>query len=306
MGGFLDKPITTKKVESGQNEKLRFTTCEMQGWRRFMEDTKLTHLSLEGYEHLSLFGVFDGHGGDEVAKYVEKHFVQEFLKRGSLKEKDIGKALKETFIQMDLLLKTNAAIEEQLKYKQEANDDPKIKKEQLQAGCTAIVVVISPEKIYVANAGDSRAVLMRNGKVEALSEDHKPSLESERDRIIKAGATIVEGRVNGNLNLTRSLGDFSQKNVPKVPFHLQPIICLPEVRELERTGKEEFIIMGCDGIWERYEDNSEPFAIMLKTQLATTDAKTVLENFFDDNLSKGGMNPQGRDNMTAVLVEFIN
>lgn len=66
---------------------------------------------------------------------------------------------------MDLLLKTNAAIEEQLKYKQEAMDDPAIKKDQLQAGCTAIVIVISPDKIYAANAGDSRAVLMRDGKV---------------------------------------------------------------------------------------------------------------------------------------------
>lgn len=75
MGGFLDKPITTKKVESGQNEKLRYTSCEMQGWRRYMEDTKITRLTLEGYEHLSMFGVFDGHGGDEVSKYVEKHFV---------------------------------------------------------------------------------------------------------------------------------------------------------------------------------------------------------------------------------------
>lgn len=254
-----------------------------------------------------MFAVFDGHGGDEVAKYVENHFVAEFLKRNSLKDKDIGKALKETFIQMDLLLKTNAAIEEQLKYKQAAMEDPTVKKDQLQAGCTAIVVVISPDKIYAANAGDSRAVLMRNGKVEALSEDHKPSLESERERIIKAGATIIEGRVNGNLNLTRSLGDFSQKSVPKIAFHLQPIICLPDVREIDRTGKEEFIIIGCDGIWERYEDNSEPFGVLLKEQLASTgNAKTVLENFFNDNLSKGGVNPQGRDNMTAILVEFKN
>jgi serine/threonine protein phosphatase PrpC len=70
MGGFLEKPITTKNIKSGQSEKLRYTSCEMQGWRKYMEDTKLAHLALEGFEHLSLFGVFDGHGGDEVAKYV--------------------------------------------------------------------------------------------------------------------------------------------------------------------------------------------------------------------------------------------
>lgn len=117
------------------------------------------------------------------------------------------------------------------------------------AGCTAIVVAITPTKIYAANAGDSRAVLFRDGKTEPLSEDHKPSLESEKDRILKAGGQIIDGRVNGNLNLTRSLGDFSQKSVPKVPFHMQPIICLPEIREIERNGKEEFLVVACDGIW---------------------------------------------------------
>lgn len=176
MGGFLDKPITDKKLGSGSSDKLRYTSCEMQGWRKYMEDAKLTHLSLEGYPHLSLFGVFDGHGGDEVARYAEKHFVEELLKRNSLKERQIALALKETFIQMDLMLKSKDAIEEQIRYKEQTTGETGLKKDNLMAGCTAIVVVISPDKIFVANAGDSRAVLYRDGKTEPLSEDHKPSL----------------------------------------------------------------------------------------------------------------------------------
>jgi serine/threonine protein phosphatase PrpC len=67
------------------------------------------------------------------------------------------------------------------------------------------------KKLFVANAGDSRAVLGRAGKAVPLSFDHKPENEEEKDRIHKAGSTIQEGRVDGNLNLSRSLGDLKYK-----------------------------------------------------------------------------------------------
>ena len=67
------------------------------------------------------------------------------------------------------------------------------------------------KKMYVANAGDSRCVLCRKGKAVALSIDHKPDNEGEKKRIEKAGSTITEGRVDGNLNLSRSLGDLKYK-----------------------------------------------------------------------------------------------
>lgn len=61
------------------------------------------------------------------------------------------------------------------------------------------------------------------------------------------------GRVNGGLNLTRSFGDFDYKSNAKLQYHEQMITCRPDVREFERAkGKDEFIVMGCDGIWEKY------------------------------------------------------
>lgn len=61
---------------------------------------------------------------------------------------------------------------------------------------------------YVANIGDSRAVLCRGGQPLPLSIDHKPDLTEERNRIEKAGGFVKEGRVNGTLSLSRSFGDF--------------------------------------------------------------------------------------------------
>ena len=81
-------------------------------------------------------------------------------------------------------------------------------------GCTSNVVYIDKQKkkIFVANAGDSRCVLGKNGSATEMSIDHKPDGQIEIDRIEKSGSTITEGRVDGNLNLTRSLGDLKYKH----------------------------------------------------------------------------------------------
>lgn len=80
-------------------------------------------------------------------------------------------------------------------------------------GCTANVIYMNSanRKLIVANSGDSRCVMGHGGKCKALSFDHKPENQVEIDRIYKAGSVITEGRVDGNLNLTRALGDLKHK-----------------------------------------------------------------------------------------------
>jgi serine/threonine protein phosphatase PrpC len=67
----------------------------------------------------------------------------------------------------------------------------------MNTGCTACVCFISDQKIYCANAGDSRAILCKNGVAYALSIDHKPDMESEKKRIYKADGWVSDGRVKG-------------------------------------------------------------------------------------------------------------
>lgn len=104
----------------------------------------------------------------------------------------------------------------------------------------------------MANAGDSRSVLCRKGKAVDLSFDHKPESEEEEKRIKKAGGVVYMGRVNGGLNLTRSFGDFDYKKNSTLGYDEQMITCKPDIREYERNEGDEFIIVGCDGIWEKY------------------------------------------------------
>lgn len=87
------------------------------------------------------------------------------------------------------------------------------------SGCTAVVALIVGKDLYVANAGDSRCVVCRNGKAIEMSLDHKPEDEEETQRIEKAGGKItLDGRVNGGLNLSRAIGDHTYKKVSFLIF----------------------------------------------------------------------------------------
>ena len=85
---------------------------------------------------------------------------------------------------------------------------------QIHAGAAASVVLITKTEIYCANAGDCRAVLSKKGKAKDLSIDHKPNTPSEKQRIERANGFVDDNRVNGNLALSRSIGDFEYKGNP--------------------------------------------------------------------------------------------
>lgn len=67
---------------------------------------------------------------------------------------------------------------------------------------------MTKDRYFVANIGDSRAVLSRDDTAVPLSTDHKPDVPTEKNRIEKAGGFVKLGRVNGTLSLSRSFGDF--------------------------------------------------------------------------------------------------
>lgn len=73
-------------------------------------------------------------------------------------------------------------------------------------------------------------MLASGGKAEDLSEDHKPENPIEKERIYNAGSEIVDGRVDGNLNLSRSLGDLKHKTTPGLSVDKQPITCVPDIK----------------------------------------------------------------------------
>lgn len=103
MGIYLPKPSTEKKTSTGESNNIVFAESAMQGWRMSMEDAHICQLNI--IEGVHLFAVFDGHGGSEVARFCEKHFVQSLLKNQNFIDKNYDKALGENFHAMDELMK---------------------------------------------------------------------------------------------------------------------------------------------------------------------------------------------------------
>jgi protein phosphatase 2C family protein 2/3 len=122
--------------------------------------------------------------------------------------------------------------------------------ETTNAGCTANVVMITKAEILCANAGDSRAVLSKKGKVKDLSVDHKPDLPTEKRRIERANGFVEEGRVNGMLALSRSWGDIEDKTNSIMKPEDQIITAFPDITVEKITNESDFIICACDGIWD--------------------------------------------------------
>jgi serine/threonine protein phosphatase PrpC len=83
-----------------------------------------------------------------------------------------------------------------------------------------------------------------------MSTDHKPENSEESERIAKAGGSISYGRVNGNLNLSRSLADFEYKRNTELKPEEQMITANPEIKSVPITEEDEFLVLACDGIWD--------------------------------------------------------
>jgi serine/threonine protein phosphatase PrpC len=200
---------------------------------------------------ISLFAVFDGHGGVEVAKYCEHHIVEELTNNAEFKNKNYEKALIEVFLKIDRMLLEPAGDKELKKIHSTFNRQSvgEVGDFAFNAGCTANVLLITPTHVYCANAGDSRSVMSRNNTAMELSEDHKPDLPSEKSRVLASGHMVEDGRVDGIIAISRAIGDWEYKD-PKLPAEKMAVSGLPEVTKMEIKADTQFVICACDGIWD--------------------------------------------------------
>jgi serine/threonine protein phosphatase PrpC len=219
--------------------------------------TKIDILNLGKKRYL--FAVFDGHGGNQVAEFVRDNFVNELKANKNYINEKYEDALTETFIKMDSLMRADDGDVKLNQYTKKEGDSGGFEGYSgmdsssniaICCGCTACVVLIVGDTIYCANAGDSRCVLSQNKSEVPLSYDHKPSNPEEEERIKRAGGYVSFDRVNGNLNLSRALGDFTYKEKHHLGIDEQMVLCIPDVRSAKIDEKTDFFIIACDGIWD--------------------------------------------------------
>ncbi|KAH8901000.1 PP2C-domain-containing protein [Thozetella sp. PMI_491] len=296
MGQTLSEPVVEKTSANGEDDRLLYGVSAMQGWRISMEDAHTSVLDLLANDpeaakvhssRISFFGVFDGHGGDKVALFAGENIHNIVAKQDTFKAGKYEQALKDGF------LATDRAILNDPKYEDEVS------------GCTACVGLITDEKIYTANAGDSRSVLGVKGRAKPLSFDHKPQNEGEKARITAAGGFVDFGRVNGNLALSRAIGDFEFKKSAELSPQDQIVTAFPDVEVHDLTDDDEFLVIACDGIWD-CQSSQAVIEFVRRGIAAKQDLDKICENMMDNclasNSETGGV---GCDNMTMVIVGFL-
>lgn len=327
MGVHLSTPKTEKLSQDGEGGRVRYGLASMQGWRTTMEDAHTALPQLD--ECTSFFGVFDGHGGKSVSKFCAKYLHVQLLKYEAKSSGDLATAVRKAFFRMDEMMKGHrgwrelnelgdkgqkfAGMLEGMIWSPKAGDSdrpwdgwseegPHSDFEGPTCGSTACVAIIRNDQLIVANAGDSRCVISRKGQAHDLSRDHKPDLAGERERIKDAGGFVVAGRVNGSLNLTRAIGDMELKTNERLPAERQIVSAEPEVKTVQLSDDDEFIVLACDGIWDCM--SSQEVVDFVHEKLRTEDSlSAVCEKMLDRCLAPeaGG---DGCDNMTVIVVQL--
>ena len=269
-----------------------------------MEDAKIINLALD--DSTMIFGIFDGHGGHEVSQFVSRRFTFHLLNSPGYSACDLESALMSTFNSMDDLIRSEEGSHELFRISKNLpyNFPVNSKNFRHNVGCTALVSVIRGKEIFVANAGDSRCVLSRNGQALDLSLDHKPTLYKERIRIISAGGRIIDGRINQGLNLTRSLGDLAYKSNKNLPANQQLIISEPEIQKIEIQETDKFMVLACDGIWEVV--SSQECVDFIDKRIHNQTLSSIAEELLDACLAPKVSNGIGCDNMTIIIIAFKN
>ncbi|EZA50918.1 hypothetical protein DMN91_012806 [Ooceraea biroi] len=300
MGQTLSEPVTKKKSACCRDNNYRVGSSCMQGWRIKMEDSHVHILSLPSDPGAAFFAVYDGHGGAAMAQHAGKHLHEYITKRSEYKAGDIVEGIQQGFLELDKAMQTNVVLRDE------------------HAGTTVIALLIKDNILYSANAGDSRAVASISGMTVPLSRDHKPTLKDERKRIEAAGGFVEYKRVNGNLALSRALGDFIFKRNDRKSPQEQIVTAFPEVQEFSITEEWEFVVLACDGIWDVM--TNEEVVEFVRTRLAQTKLggdgescqnasvhpEEICEELLNRCLAPDALMGTGCDNMTVILVCFLH
>ncbi|XP_022998582.1 probable protein phosphatase 2C 25 [Cucurbita maxima] len=248
--------------------------CKRGRRRISMEDRYSAAVDLRGDSKEAFFGVFDGHGGAKAAEFAANN-----LKKNIMNE-----------------LERITDYEQAIKHGYLTTDSDFLKEDQRGGSC-CVTALIKKGNLIISNAGDCRAVLSSEGVAEAITSDHRPSREDERQRIESRGGYVdlCNGvwRVQGSLAVTRGIGDAHLK---------QWVIAEPETTSIRIEARHEFLILASDGLWETVS-NQEAVDIVRPSCVGIEKA-TPLEackKLVELSLSRGSV-----DDISVVLIQLPN
>ncbi|GAB4838670.1 hypothetical protein Ancab_028214 [Ancistrocladus abbreviatus] len=281
--------VSITSVAAGNSDfkpNFRSGSCSEIGPRSCMEDEYIciddiiehmdASISTNFPSPAAFYGVFDGHGGTDAALFVRENILK-FIVEDSHFPICVKESITSAFLKADLAFADCDSVDN-------------------SSGTTALAALILGRTMLIANAGDCRAVLGKRGRAIELSKDHKPNCVSERLRIEKLGGVVYDGYLNGQLSVSRALGDWHMKG--RKGTSLCPLSAEPELQEVILTKEDEFLILGCDGLWD----------VMSSQHAVTTVRKELMLHNDPERCSRilvrEALQLNACDNLTVVVVCF--
>jgi hypothetical protein len=272
-------------------------TISLLGLRPTNEDAEFYLLNLDNKDKtkndVNLLGIFDGHGGPLVSDYLSKKLPQYFYDKTV-----ISKNIKKNSIKYHkFVFKLFDFIQEKIRNE--------IKESKLM-GSTALIAQVynvgQKKKLQVINAGDCRAVLCNKYNIGIpLSKDHKPTTIEEYERITKLGGQVTQlmnddARIGG-LSVSRSVGDIDTK-----PY----VSHLPEIFDYDLNETDKFLIVGCDGVWDVFNNQDAVFYVLSEMKndykynmLTSTGKNNIAKKLALEAIKRGST-----DNISVMILFF--
>ena len=363
MGEELDVPIKKYNPKDEKTSFLKYGLNSVQGWKKSMEDFIVDFTGENKEKFLNVFGIFDGHGGSEVPKYLQAHFV-EFLKESpNFQNGKFKDALNETFFKIDESFKSEEAQKELLKYSEELKPSKeqeiktinnlcapgeKLNEDELEqimtfnevfdprnienaniaefTGSTGIILFLGDKNIYVANAGNSRCLIIgKDGKIIKATKDHTMNDPEEKKRVELARSFNEEEEKKKEeeqghteyLDSTRGFGDWEFKGNEWIDQKDQEVSVEPDILEAP-INDVQYLIMGSHGMFEGSNDNENDDTVnknvcnFFMENIKNNPDKAyseIIKEYFEQIIpekNEGNNNIKGLDNMSCIVINLIN
>jgi len=326
MGCILSSPVELIRVQRHGSAAFRSAVAEMQGWRVHHEDAH----QMVCDDSSAAFWVLDGHGGEGAAQFGAPELVEELrstLSGGKVPEDE---RITQGFEAVDTRLREHIAANPEKDsgttvvgalVARQSNGSYSLK--MLNCGDSRGLVVRGPSEKegsvetvpvripqhLVALSDNSEAVAKgdapRNFEWPVIVEsiDHKPNHPTEKSRIEAANGTVTEEeppRLDGNLAVSRGLGDFEYKADAAKPASEQKVSCIPDVYEVNGLKDGTICILGCDGVWD----------VMSGDYVAGFVRDKINENAdlgdIAAELIRQALRRNSRDNVTVMIAHFVD
>ena len=236
-------------------------------YRQSMEDIGVMLPDFIPEKKYSLFGIFDGHGGNDVVKYI-KNRLPEIIKANITKNDNYDSI-------ENNLTSSFHKIDEELKFYDSEH-----------TGSTATILLFQDNIVYCANVGDSTAFIVYDNFIKKISIDHKCTDPKEEERILLSGGKITKNRVMGQLVLSRCLGDLYCKKYG--------VSNIPDISVNKLEGNVKYVVVASDGVWDVVKENE---------LLQLSKNRKNAEGFCKD-LVKLAIDKDTKDNVSCIVISF--